>query len=119
MAEDLGERTEEATPKRRMEAREEGNVAKSQDLSGALMLLVVTLALWAATMSMFNQGVQLLNNALSYGVLGNPLKPGDAWEHVRFLAASAVRVAAPVLLIAWGAAFLAQFSQVDWLLSSK
>lgn len=119
MAEDLGERTEEATPKRRMEAREEGNVAKSQDLSGALMLLVVTLALWAATMSMFNQGVQLLNNALSYGVLGNPLKPGDAWEHVRFLAASAVRVAAPVLLIAWGAAFLAQFSQVGWLLSSK
>ena len=38
MAEDLGERTEEATPRRLREAREEGNVARSQDLGSALAL---------------------------------------------------------------------------------
>ena len=38
MADDLGERTEEPTPKRREEARSEGNVARSQDLTSALML---------------------------------------------------------------------------------
>jgi flagellar biosynthetic protein FlhB len=36
---DLGERTEEATPRRRQEARERGNVAKSNDLTVALTLM--------------------------------------------------------------------------------
>lgn len=40
MAEDLGERTEPATERRRTQARERGHVAKSPDLAGALILLV-------------------------------------------------------------------------------
>lgn len=39
MPEDVGEKTEEATPKHRQEARERGNVARSTDLSSALVLL--------------------------------------------------------------------------------
>lgn len=38
-----GERTEQATPHRRQEARKKGTVAKSTDLTGALGLLVVAL----------------------------------------------------------------------------
>jgi flagellar biosynthetic protein FlhB len=34
-----GDKTEKATPKRRMEARRKGQVAKSQDLTGAIVLL--------------------------------------------------------------------------------
>lgn len=37
------EKTEDPTPKRREEAREEGNVARSMDLSGALVLLAAVL----------------------------------------------------------------------------
>ena len=48
MAEDLGEKTEEATPKRLQDAREEGNVAKSMDAASALLLLGVTITLWFA-----------------------------------------------------------------------
>jgi len=41
MADDsMGEKTEDATPKRREEAREKGQVAKSQDLTGALIILI-------------------------------------------------------------------------------
>ena len=47
MAEELGERTEQATPKRLQDAREEGNVARSNDLSSALMLGASALALWS------------------------------------------------------------------------
>ncbi len=36
----MGEKTESATPKRREEAREKGQVAKSQDLTGALTMLI-------------------------------------------------------------------------------
>ena len=40
MAETDGEKTQDATPHRRQQAREEGQVAKSQDLASAALLLV-------------------------------------------------------------------------------
>lgn len=40
-----GEKTEKATPKRREEARKKGQVAKSQDLNGAVVLLAGLMAL--------------------------------------------------------------------------
>src|SRR5206468_11383286 len=39
MAEDLGDKTEAPTQRRREEAREEGNVARSADLTAAALLL--------------------------------------------------------------------------------
>ena len=49
MAEDLGEKSEEATPKRRQEARESGNVARSADFASALLLLAMTVTLTPST----------------------------------------------------------------------
>jgi flagellar biosynthetic protein FlhB len=48
MAEDYQDKTEQPTPKRREEARKKGKVAKSRDLSGALVLLtgLLCLILW-------------------------------------------------------------------------
>src|SRR5688572_22776112 len=39
MAEEFGDKTEAPTPRRRQEAREQGNVARSADLSAAVLLL--------------------------------------------------------------------------------
>jgi len=39
MADDFGDKTEAPTPRRRIEAREQGNIARSPDLSSAVMLL--------------------------------------------------------------------------------
>src|SRR5919107_3562306 len=43
-----GDKTEKATPKRQAEARKKGQVAKSQDLNGALVLLggLFALSIW-------------------------------------------------------------------------
>ena len=46
MAEDLGEKTEDATPRKILKARDDGRIAKSVDLAGALLLTFVTLLLW-------------------------------------------------------------------------
>ncbi|MBI4643913.1 MAG: flagellar biosynthesis protein FlhB [Deltaproteobacteria bacterium] len=48
MSDDFQDKTEEPTPKRRDEARKEGRVAKSRDLSGALVLLtgLLSLVIW-------------------------------------------------------------------------
>jgi flagellar biosynthetic protein FlhB len=45
MAEQAGDKKHEATPYRRQKAREEGNVAKSQDLGSAVILLVSVVVL--------------------------------------------------------------------------
>src|SRR5919202_1634174 len=47
-----GEKTEKATPKRREEARKKGQVARSQDLNGAVVMIagLIALAFWAPQM---------------------------------------------------------------------
>lgn len=47
-----GEKTEKATPRRRQEARKKGQVLKSQDLSAALVMLIIFLFLYMAAPSM-------------------------------------------------------------------
>src|SRR5271166_2690750 len=50
MAETDGDKTQDATPHRRQQAREEGQVAKSQDLASAFLLLVgLAVLLWLGT----------------------------------------------------------------------
>ena len=117
MAEDLGERTEQATPRRRAEAREEGHVAKSQDLGSAVMLVLVTFALAMAVMPMLGQGRAMLANTLLGDTQTDPLSSGAAWQTIRHLGASALRMAAPLLVLAWAAAFLSQFVQIGWMFS--
>jgi flagellar biosynthetic protein FlhB len=45
MAEEFGEKTEAPTPRRRTEAREQGNIPRSQDLTSAILLLASLLLL--------------------------------------------------------------------------
>ena len=116
MADDLGERTEEATPKRRVEAREEGNIARSQDLSSALMLLAVTVTLWVLVMPMLRQAKVVMETALGGDM---PVNPADAWEAARYVGGAGIRVAAPVLVITWVVAYVVHLMQVGWLISPK
>ena len=46
-----GDKTEKATPKRREEARKKGQIARSQDLSGAMVLIggLIALTIWGLT----------------------------------------------------------------------
>ena len=45
MAEQFGEKTQDATPHRRQKAREQGQVAKSQDLTSAITLIAAVFVL--------------------------------------------------------------------------
>lgn len=119
MPEDLGERTEEATPKRKEEAREEGNISRSQDLAGALLLLAGTIGLGLLAAQMLGQGRTTLANVLSSDTVANPLDPDDTRGYVMFLGSAAIRIAAPILLCLWVAGYLAHFWQVGWLIAPK
>ncbi len=65
MADDAGERTEAATPRRRQEAREKGQVARSTDLSAALLLLGGLLTLRMFGPHMTTELVRLMRESLA------------------------------------------------------
>lgn len=65
MAKGGGEKTEKATPKKRAEAREKGQVAKSTDLSGALILLAGILALGWAGPAMVERMTGVMRSSLT------------------------------------------------------
>ena len=48
-------KTEKATPKKRQEAREKGQVGRSQDANGAIVLMAAVLALSAFGPAMFRR----------------------------------------------------------------
>ncbi|MFO1093815.1 MAG: flagellar biosynthesis protein FlhB [Planctomycetaceae bacterium] len=65
MADDLGQpRTEAATPRRRQEAREQGQIALSHDLSAAIVLLTCLAAFWWAGRGIALQLLGAVRNAL-------------------------------------------------------
>ena len=68
MADQDGDKSQEATPHRRQQAREKGQVAKSQDLASAVLLLVGVLSLsWLGT-PLCDFFAALAEQQLSHGV---------------------------------------------------
>jgi flagellar biosynthetic protein FlhB len=52
---DAGERSEQATPKRQKEARDKGQVARSKELTTALLLIIASVGLYAFSNNIGNQ----------------------------------------------------------------
>jgi flagellar biosynthetic protein FlhB len=67
------EQTEKATPKRRSEARKRGQVAKSQDLSGAVIFLTIAVILHLLIMQAFLGAARMVHAALDHlRAVGDP-----------------------------------------------
>src|SRR6476469_4286441 len=70
MAEDMGDKTEAPTPKRRREAREQGNIARSPDLTAAVVILGLMMMLNWYGPGLVKALKALLMEVLSGRVLG-------------------------------------------------
>jgi flagellar biosynthetic protein FlhB len=66
MADDFGEKTEAPTPRRRIEAREQGNIARSPDLTAAVIIIAAMLML-----NWYGDGVVRALRVLMTDMLGN------------------------------------------------
>lgn len=105
-ADDAGERTEQPTPRRRQEAREQGNVPKSADLTAAVSLLAALVLLnWFGTRA-FGQLLDLVREYVDV----SHLAPGGVQSWLWRAAYALLLVAGPflgVLLLATaGAGFI-------------
>ena len=117
--EDLGEKTEEATPKRRADAREEGNVAKSQDLSAAILLTTAVLGLAILITDMLGQGTRMTGAMLDLAAIVDPLDPGGSMALLAWITNVALRIVAPIMLILWLAGYISHFVQIGYLFAPK
>lgn len=119
MPEDLGEKTEDATPKRIEDAREEGNVARSTDMGGALLLLGITLMLLVALMPTLGGLKVYMEKALSGTSTEALINPAFAGKTLSEAFWYTIRVAAPLLAGAWLIGYVSIFWQIGWLFSPK
>jgi flagellar biosynthetic protein FlhB len=106
------DRTEKATPKRRKRAREEGQVARSADLSGALVLGAGLLTIAATGSAIAEAGGASMREM--FGAIAHPARALSAAgldELMQATLATLVTCVAPVALACVGAALVAGAAQ--------
>jgi len=116
MADEFGEKTEPPTPRRRSEARGQGQVAKSQDLNAAVLLLVSLIALALFGPKLWQTLVQVVRRGL--GSDGSPSLDAALVAGAESFVESAKAVA-PIFLLIVLAAFVVLYAQVGWLITFK
>ncbi|MBX3110801.1 MAG: EscU/YscU/HrcU family type III secretion system export apparatus switch protein [Fimbriimonadaceae bacterium] len=111
------ERTEEATPRRKQEARKKGTVARSTDLNGALAML---------TLAMLGPGVAAkLAEAILTSIQSNVAKmpreisPATVIIQTQSMAVPALSAAMPLALGLCAVGLASNFSQVGFVLSGE
>ncbi|QIB26179.1 flagellar biosynthesis protein FlhB [Caloranaerobacter azorensis] len=115
-----GEKTEKPTPKRRKEAREKGQVLQSRELTSALLLIFIFLALKIFGNYMFNS----LKEHISY-IYSEYLIADDFYSKkeiillLRYIILKTAKIVAPILGIAFIFALIINYFQVGFLFTTK
>ncbi|GAB4263557.1 MAG: flagellar biosynthesis protein FlhB [Deferrisomatales bacterium] len=118
MAEEDQERTELATPKRRREAREEGQVARSPEVLTAFVLAAGLVGLWVGAGFMYGELASLAGRLIRFGPQVDLTRDGLVALSVQ-VAGSLVRALFPVLLAAVVGGLAGNLVQVGFYVSFK
>ncbi len=109
------ERTEEATPRRRTEARRKGTVTRSQDVTSAAVMLGLLIVLPIAGVDLGARMVLSTNQSLSN--IPSDALPGSIAGYVWSALAPGLVGVAPILGVALVAGVVANFAQVGFVVS--
>lgn len=121
MAEDLGEKTEQPTDRRRGEARERGQVGKSADLSAAIVLAGATAVTFYLGVPALEGLGRIVRYCLSAESIAFPAAGGigSITSDAALLAWEAARITAPIMVLMVLVAYLSGYVQVGFLFSLK
>jgi flagellar biosynthesis protein FlhB len=119
MAEDQFDKTEAPTPRKRQETRQEGNVARSTDLTAACSLLAAMVLLQLFGLRILHGLKLLLESVLEGSMISNPTRADDVTSLFHYCAAAMVTLVGPLLLCITGVALLASVAQVGFLVTGK
>ena len=118
MAEEAGDKTEAPTPRRRAEAREQGNIARSPDLVAAALLIGIMYTLSATGPGLMRALKALMAEVLSLDVLGNS-STHDVFRMCLLMVKAIGGAMAPLLAVAVAIAILVNLFQVGLFFSTK
>lgn len=119
MAENDLERTESPTPRRREEARQDGNVARSQDLTAAAALLLGVVLLYALGVHLLEVMKLNLEMMLSGANAENATRAGDVPALLAYAGRVVLGGVGPLLLAMMAVVLVVNFTQVGFVLSLK
>ena len=113
MSESSGEKTEQPTSKKLKDAKKKGQVAKSQDLSSAVLLLVAVGVLWLGGNFLGEVAIESVKEQYTSATAFT----GEITEDVAFAAfgkglITFAMILAPLFVIIWLMAFVVNFLQV-------
>lgn len=114
MAEDLGERTELPTARRRQEARDEGRVAKSGEFAASVELIGAVVLLAALGGFVVSGLGVFIRRALENQAPGDPVTIESVRPLVVQAIADAAAVTGPIVLAMFVVAALSHYVQVGW-----
>jgi flagellar biosynthetic protein FlhB len=119
MPESLGEKTEQATPRKLEISRRQGQVPKSQDLTAGVALVVGTLVMLLYGGAVMERFALMLRAVFENEIAGSPYYSGDAGDSFRAAMTTVVLTVLPVMIVAFLASYVSQFIQVGWLFTLK
>jgi flagellar biosynthetic protein FlhB len=119
MAETGQDKTEDATPRRRAEARRDGNIPKSQDLTAALMLLAAIVGLQLFGLRVFSSMRTTMETLLGGSHTANPTRMDDLMAIGAYSTRAMVAMLAPLSLSILAIGLMACVGQVGFLLTGK
>lgn len=99
MAEENGEKTEQATDARREEFRKQGNVANTKELGSAVLLLAASGGVYALGRFFFKNLFEIFNYTFGQDMVGL-VRNGNFLDAMRFCAVKTVILIAPVMGVA-------------------
>lgn len=118
MAEDTGDKTEAPTPRRRQEARDQGNIARSADLTAAVLLVGTMMLLNYTGGPLVGALKALMADALSSASLADLTLPAPLQLVIKVCTVTAVALA-PLMLGVMFLAVAANVAQVGFVLNGK
>ena len=114
-----GDKTEKPTPKRRSEARKQGQVARSMDMNGAIVLLASLMVLSAMAPRMMQSLKVMMTNTLMAIQTPEVVTEDGLGPIVTDNTMVLVKVVAPIAAVCMVAGLIVNVAQVKWAPSTK
>jgi flagellar biosynthetic protein FlhB len=113
-----GERTEQATGKRREDFREKGQVAQSKEVQTAAIFTILLL-FWLMYLPMFWQGISDLIAAILQSIGEVVITPYKIMEIAFFIVGKSALLLAPLFFLVLIVGTFSTFFQIGWLFTTK
>jgi flagellar biosynthesis protein FlhB len=114
VAEDLGDKTEQPTQKRLTDARQRGQVSRSEDLSAAVVLGGAALMLYYFGSTLIEGLGSLMRTSFEPEMLATGVRSSSVEQTIHLTMGVSLQLLVPVLLIMMVIALVDQFAQVGW-----